>query len=101
LEERHPDEVVSRRGTEGHPGKVLLDWSLNDPAKKTICVYSLRGTHRPAVSTPLTWEEVEQALAARRSLELDGEPAVILERIRQNGDLFAALLGLEQSLPEP
>lgn len=101
LEKRHPDEIISRRGPGDHPGMVLIDYSANRPSEKRICAYSLRGTHRPTISTPLSWEEVEQALASRHSLELDGEPAVILERVRQDGDLFAPVLELEQSLPEP
>ena len=40
-------------------GKVLLDWSQNNPAKTTICPYSLRGRARPWVAAPRTWAEIE------------------------------------------
>src|SRR5262249_3424586 len=46
-------------------GKVLVDWSQNDPHKTTVCVYSLRAQERPTVSTPVAWEEVQRCLAAR------------------------------------
>ena len=42
-------------------GKVFVDWSQNHQRKTTIAVYSLRARERPTASTPLTWEEVEQA----------------------------------------
>ena len=40
-------------------GKVFVDWSQNDRHKTTVNVYSLRAMERPTVSTPLTWDEVE------------------------------------------
>jgi bifunctional non-homologous end joining protein LigD len=101
LETHHPDDVVCRKSSKARRGKVFVACSANDPGEKRICVYSLRGTHRPAVSTPLSWEEVEHALASRHAPQLDAEPAVILERVRQNGDLFAPVLELTQRLPEP
>ena len=36
------------------PGKVLLDWSQNHPAKTTISPYSLRGRELPTVAAPRT-----------------------------------------------
>lgn len=40
-------------------GKVLLDWSQNNPFKTTIAPYSLRGRSTPMVATPRTWDEIE------------------------------------------
>ena len=48
-------------------GKVLVDWSQNDEHKTTVCVYSLRARERPTVSTPLTWDEVEELREVARS----------------------------------
>jgi bifunctional non-homologous end joining protein LigD len=42
--------------------KVFVDWSQNDQHKTTISVYSLRAREHPTVSTPVSWEEVEEAL---------------------------------------
>ena len=39
--------------------KVFVDWSQNDDHKTTVNVYSLRAKEPPTVSTPVTWEEVE------------------------------------------
>ena len=64
LEKQHPKQVVSRMTKSLREGKVLIDWSQNDEHKTTVCVYSLRAKERPTVSTPVTWDEVEAALAA-------------------------------------
>jgi bifunctional non-homologous end joining protein LigD len=80
---------------------VLIDWSQNDEHKTTVCVYSLRARERPTVSTPLAWEEVQAARTSRkRNLRLSAEPAELLARVQEHGDLFAPLLSLEQALPD-
>ena len=60
LEQREPKLVVSQMAKELRKGKVFIDWSQNDRVKTTVCVYSLRARERPTVSTPLTWDEVEE-----------------------------------------
>ena len=62
LEQAEPELIVSRMTKTERPGKVLIDWSQNDRNKTTVCVYSLRATERPTVSTPLDWDEVRAAL---------------------------------------
>lgn len=58
LAARHPGEVLANMTRALRPGKVLLDWSQNHPAKTTITPYSLRGRDRPYVAAPRTWDEV-------------------------------------------
>jgi len=99
LEKRHPDTVVSRMAKELRRGKVLVDWSQNDRHKTTICVYSLRARERPTVSTPLAWEEVEEAVEAGDSERLVFDSDELLERVDRLGDLFAPVLALTQELP--
>ncbi|HST56188.1 MAG TPA: DNA ligase D [Solirubrobacteraceae bacterium] len=101
LERNHPKLAISRMTKDLRPGKVLIDWSQNDPHKTTVCVYSLRARERPLVSTPLTWEEVERgSRSRRRELELSVEPRALLERVERDGDLHAALVGMTQTLPD-
>ena len=100
LEKRHPRQVVSRMAKALRPGKVLIDWSQNDEHKTTVCVYSLRARERPAVSTPLAWEEIEQASRSRRKPELSAEPSALLRRVERQGDLFEPLLRMTQELPD-
>ncbi len=92
-----PNEVVSRMQKSLRPGKVLIDWSQNDDKKTTINVYSLRAKERPTVSTPVTWEEVEEAWKKKKPLSFTSDEA--LERVGKKGDLFAPVLKLKQKLP--
>ena len=62
-------------------GKVFVDWSQNHQRKTTIAVYSLRARERPTVSTPITWDEVEEALAKNDASSLVFEASDVLERI--------------------
>jgi bifunctional non-homologous end joining protein LigD len=100
LEKQHPQLVTSRMTKSLRPGRVLIDWSQNDPHKTTVCVYSLRAQEHPAVSTPLHWEEVERGARRRRELPLSVEPAQQLERVERHGDLHGPLLTLVQALPD-
>ena len=40
-------------------GKVLIDWSQNSPSKTTVAAYSVRARPEPTVSTPITWDEID------------------------------------------
>ncbi|MDQ3240293.1 MAG: non-homologous end-joining DNA ligase [Actinomycetota bacterium] len=99
LERDHPELVVSRMRKDLREGKVFVDWSQNDEHKTTVCVYSLRAKAHPMVSTPLAWDEVEEALAAHEPglLAFDWEAA--LARTEEHGDLFSEVLDREQTLP--
>ncbi len=99
LERQFPELVVSRMTKSLRPGKVLVDWSQNDPHKTTVCVYSLRAKERPTLSTPVSWEEVEQALEDRAPGQLVFDAEDVLARIDRHGDLFAPLLSERQELP--
>jgi bifunctional non-homologous end joining protein LigD len=92
LEQADPGLVVSRMAKALRPGKVLIDWSQNNPAKTTVTPYSMRALDHPSVSTPVSWDEVEAG--ARGVLDLLAfTPADVLARIDRLGDLFAPVLG--------
>jgi bifunctional non-homologous end joining protein LigD len=99
LEKQHPELVVSRQTKSLRKGKVLVDWSQNDEHKTTVCVWSLRARERPTVSTPLRWEEVEEAVAADDAQALVFDAPAALARAA-DGDLFAPVEALEQRLPD-
>ena len=61
-----------------------------------VAPYSLRATDEPAVSTPVSFEEVADA---RRGRALQFGPADVLKRVRGQGDLFAPTLATTQTLP--
>ena len=99
MAKRRADLVVSRMGKAGRKGRVLLDWSQNDEHKTTVSVYSLRALDAPTASTPLRWGEVEACLEAEDDRLLAFEAGQVLERVREDGDLFADVLSIRQSLP--
>jgi bifunctional non-homologous end joining protein LigD len=80
--------------------KVFVDWSQNDQHKTTISVYSLRAREHPTVSTPVTWDEVEQALKKKYAGRLVFEAKDVLARVEKLGDLFEPVQKLKQKLPQ-
>jgi bifunctional non-homologous end joining protein LigD len=99
LSKQHPERVLVEMTKAKRRGKVFVDWSQNNRAKTTIGVYSLRARERPTVSTPMTWDEVEQLSADRDAASVAFEAADVLARIEENGDLFGPVVDLVQELP--
>ena len=100
LERRRPELVVSEMAKAKRTGKVFVDWSQNADFKTTVCVYSLRARAQPTVSTPLTWDEVENVTQSRDADDLVFTSSQVLERVGEHGDLFAGVLELRQELPD-
>jgi bifunctional non-homologous end joining protein LigD len=99
LAKRDPKRVVTEMRRDLRPGRVFVDWSQNDQHKTTIAPYSLRIRELPTVSTPLSWDEVEEALDSRAPDRLTFETSDVLDRVQALGDLYAPNLELVQSLP--
>lgn len=91
-----PDEVTAVMAKAKREGRVFVDWSQNNPAKTTICPYSLRGRDEPTVATPITWHEVE---ACRDPGNLRFTADDVLARTAELGDLFAGLEDARGPLP--
>jgi bifunctional non-homologous end joining protein LigD len=87
LERDLPDLVVSRMTKALRPGKVLLDWSQNNPAKTTICPYSLRGRPQANVACPRSWAELEAPVPLRQVHRSE-----LASRLEAHGDLAEPLL---------
>jgi bifunctional non-homologous end joining protein LigD len=100
LEQEHSDLVVSDMKKAVRANKVFVDWSQNDEHKTTISVYSLRAREHPTVSTPVTWEEVEQTLKKKDPEHLVFEAKDVLARVEKMGDLFEPVQKLKQKLPQ-
>jgi len=102
LEKEHPRKIVSEMAVAKRKGKVFIDWSQNSRHKSTVAVYSLRAKHdRPYVALPVTWRELSDAVKKKDPSRLFFEPEQALMRAKKSGDLFAPLLTLKQTLPEP
>ena len=100
LEQEHPEMVVSDMKKAVRTNKVFVDWSQNDQHKTTISIYSLRAREQPTVSTPVLWDEVEQALRKKDAGRLVFEAGAVLARVEKMGDLFEPVLKLKQQLPQ-
>ena len=100
LESRDKKHVTVNMAREQRPGKVFVDWSQNDRHKTTVCAYSLRATPAPGVSTPISWDEVEDLADADDGDTLTFEPADVIARVAELGDLYAGSLAQDQDLPE-
>jgi bifunctional non-homologous end joining protein LigD len=99
LERERPAQVVSNMKKSLRTGKVLVDWSQNDPHKTTVCAYSLRAKETPTVSTPVTWEEVSACAKAGDPGVLTFDSQAAIRRVEAHGDLFAPALQRKQKLP--
>ena len=95
-----PENILAKMGKRtDRSGKVFIDWYQNNERKTTISVYSLRARERPTCSTPVTWDEVEDAANSDKGDHLVFETEDVLKRLDEHGDLFAPVLELEQELP--
>ena len=92
LVSEQPAVVVDRSSLALRAGRVFVDWSQNDRMKSTVAPYSLRAALRPSVSTPVTWDEIETALARRDVSALVPWPQQVLRRVASLGDIFAPML---------
>ncbi|HEX5585852.1 MAG TPA: non-homologous end-joining DNA ligase [Acidimicrobiia bacterium] len=98
LEQRDPKRVTVTMAKEQRPNKVFVDWSQNDRHKTTVCAYSLRATPTPGVSTPLSWDEVDEIADGDAELA-QHTPTEVVDRVHELGDLYADSLAVDQELP--
>lgn len=75
--------VVRKVGSRGR-GTTYVDYLQNIRGKTVAGVYSVRARKTPTVSTPLTWDELDDALDPT-DFTIDNVP----ERLRAVGDLWA------------
>jgi bifunctional non-homologous end joining protein LigD len=92
LEARHPG-VVTTEWLRAKRTGVLIDYHQNGAGRTTASVYSLRPKPGATVSTPLSWEEVNDGLD-RRAFTTEA----VLRRIDDDGDIFEPVLGGGQDL---
>jgi len=99
MQQAYPDRIVHDMKKNLREGKVLIDWSQNDPGKTTVNVYSLRARARPFTAAPLQWDEISRYVKKGDSESFFLEAEEVLARVKKEGDLFADLLRLRQKLP--
>ena len=104
-ETREFSEIIAGAIARAHPGLattewtkakrrgVLIDTNQNGEGKTIASAYSVRPKAGAPVSTPLRWEEVNESLDPA-AFTMDA----VLERVAEEGDLFAGVLSSKQSL---
>ncbi|MBF7083547.1 non-homologous end-joining DNA ligase [Desulfallas sp. Bu1-1] len=90
----YPDGVTVERNVIRRSGKVYMDYLQNGRGKTMAFPYSLRPEPGAPVSTPLTWDEVE---------EMNIDPGgfnilTIFDRVKKTGDIFSGMFANKQSL---
>ncbi len=84
----HPDLLTAEYKTEKRPpGRVLVDYNQNAWGRTLASVYSIRPKPQATVSTPITWQEIEEGVEIEQ-FNMDTVPA----RLEKLGDLFKPLL---------
>ena len=100
MAQKEPKLIVSKMPKRLRTKKVFIDWSQNAEFKTTVGVYSLRAkTHRPYVSMPVQWKELESAVENKETEALFFTPEEAIKRAEELGDLFKPVLKQVRRLP--
>jgi bifunctional non-homologous end joining protein LigD len=89
LHKAQPEFFVATMSVQQRAGRIYVDYNQNLAARNTIAPYSMRGRERPAVATPVTWEELGGVSGPD---DLRFGPEDVLTRVAEHGDLAADLL---------
>jgi bifunctional non-homologous end joining protein LigD len=88
IEARAPKLITAEYRVAHRPrGRVLVDYNQNAWGRTLASVYSVRPSPRAAVSTPVTWSEVERGIEID-DFRIENVPA----RAKKLGDLWKPLL---------
>src|SRR5258705_10418960 len=83
---RHPKEATIERSLKARGRRIYVDYMQNALGKTLASAYSARASDFAGVSTPITWEEVEEGVSPR-----DFTVANFDQRIRSAGDVWRGL----------
>ena len=89
MEARYPKIATAeyRKAKRPH-GTVNVDYNQNAWGRTLASIYSVRPTPRAAVSTPVTWKEIESGVEIE-DFRIDN----VVERLEEVGDLWKPVLG--------
>ena len=84
LESRHPNIITAEYRKVKRPyARVLVDYNQNAWGRTLASIYSVRPTPFAGVSTPVTWEEIEEGISID-DFRIDN----VRERVAEVGDLW-------------
>ena len=90
-----PELVSWKWGRGDRGGLARLDYTQNAVNKTLVAPYSPRPAPGAPVSMPISWDELDDP-----ALRPDGFGLrAAIDRVREHGDLFRPVLGVEQELP--
>jgi bifunctional non-homologous end joining protein LigD len=88
LESRHADVITAEYRKVKRPyARVLVDYNQNAWGRTLASIYSVRPTPFAGVSTPVTWEEIEQGIRIE-DFRIDN----VRERVAEVGDLWKPVI---------
>lgn len=92
LERRRPDLITAAWWKEERGRRVFVDFNQNAPHKTIFGAWSVRARPGGQVSTPFRWDELEAIDPDALTI------ATVPERVRRDGDPWAAMTDHPQSL---
>lgn len=88
IHEKLPKTTSIERSPEKRPKKIYLDFLQNRTGQSIVAPYAVRPRPKAMVSTPLSWDEVNERLdITKYTIE------TVPERLKKKGDLFQGVLG--------
>lgn len=88
LHKKLPKTTSVERNPEKRPKKIYLDFLQNRSGQSIVAPYAVRPRPKAMVSTPLSWDEVNEHLDISAY-----NIATIPERLKNKGDLLKGVLG--------
>ena len=83
---KHPKAATIERGVKGRGTRIYVDYLQNSRGKTLASAYSARASEFAGVSTPVTWDEIDEGVSPK-----DFTIANFAGRLQATGDLWAAL----------
>jgi bifunctional non-homologous end joining protein LigD len=93
LRSAYPEKVTLEPSKAKRAGKVYVDAGQNAKGQTLVAPYSVRPYPGAPVSTPLSWEELDEEFYPEQFLI-----STIFERLEQVGDLFGEAIKIKQDL---
>lgn len=87
LARRHPDALTVEMRKDEREGRVFLDYLRNAYASTAVAPYAVRARPGAPVATPLTWEELDDAVLRSDTYTL----RTVRDRLAEVGDPWRAM----------
>lgn len=91
----YPQLIAVAHGATHRGRLVTIDHAQNSIGRNTAAPYTLRALPGATVSTPLSWDEIEEGHVRPSDFTLRTVP----DRLKQLGDIFSPVLHADQRLP--